>query len=288
MLRTDLVKWLPRIVHAEEPFLTECTDECTDEDTGRSVFKLDRRVSSNVPLAKSVTLINDLDFENFYLESMPLESAELQAIVDCNISVKEYLIIWHIFRWWIFPTPYEGRTEKSARKLDFFEEIHRSIMDVSYDEYLERYPEVDTVYDQTSPQERGKDLIRRLNLDNEDQYVDLNLHAGDLTDMTLSVQPEYVSLMKELLGVYKQCAEGKGKERHGMKDNKVLHFEDQPIMHIQDLTGVAFATGQAIKKISEINNLPTNDRKIFELQGAVVYIIGAILKLRKEEDEKNV
>jgi hypothetical protein len=52
---------------------------------------------------------------------------------------------------------------------------------------------------------------------------------------------------------------------------------------ICDLVGDGFALGQAIKKIQESQRLP-HEAAEKELLGAIVYVAGAVVHLRKERD----
>jgi len=90
----------------------------------------------------------------------------------------------------------------------------------------------------------------------------------------------YQSLRRVLDMAYAQAAEGKGAERHAGG----LPFEEQPMQTISRLLrserGMAF---QAIKKIQEGLNLPTTDRKINELLGAINYLAGIVIYLEAQE-----
>jgi len=75
---------------------------------------------------------------------------------------------------------------------------------------------------------------------------------------------------------FAQAAVGKGRERHAND----LPFEEQPIMVIPQLLGDGDAYShrfQAVKKISEVRNLPNASAKKHELLGAINYLAAAVL-----------
>lgn len=73
-----------------------------------------------------------------------------------------------------------------------------------------------------------------------------------------------------------QAAAGKGNERHA--SGKA--FEDQPMQTISHLLGTPDGMAfQAIKKLREGLHLPTTDRQVAEMLGAIVYIAGIIVYL---------
>ncbi|WP_444884678.1 hypothetical protein [Microbulbifer sp. PSTR4-B] len=86
--------------------------------------------------------------------------------------------------------------------------------------------------------------------------------------------PNYQRLADVLERAYDQAARGKGEERHANGQR----FEDQPMQTISGLLatddGMAF---QAIKKIQEARRLPTRERRVRELLGAINYIAGMII-----------
>lgn len=94
----------------------------------------------------------------------------------------------------------------------------------------------------------------------------------------------YQSLRRVLDMAYAQAAEGKGAERHAGG----LPFEEQPMQTISRLLrserGMAF---QAIKKIQEGLNLPTTDRKVHELLGAINYLAGIVIYLETQEQSSD-
>lgn len=94
----------------------------------------------------------------------------------------------------------------------------------------------------------------------------------------------YASLYSVLQDALHQAAAGKGKERHANDDP----FERQSICEITRKHGLAFATGQAAKKLEESHRLlqlrgveaATN-----EILGAINYAAAAVIVLR-EGDSK--
>ncbi len=89
--------------------------------------------------------------------------------------------------------------------------------------------------------------------------------------------PGYEDLADVLGRAFAQAAFGKGKERHG--DGKV--FNDQPMQKLIDLYGPGFALGQAAKKSQESLRLPTTERKVAELLGAINYLAGAVIAVER-------
>ena len=87
--------------------------------------------------------------------------------------------------------------------------------------------------------------------------------------------PGYEMLVDVLQRAYNQAAIGKGAERHA--NNKPFHT--QPMQDLIRLHGLGFATGQASKKASEALNLPSTERQVAELLGAIVYLSGAVIAL---------
>lgn len=83
----------------------------------------------------------------------------------------------------------------------------------------------------------------------------------------------YDKLADVLSRAFDQAAHGKGRERHA--NDKP--FDKQPMQDLIRLHGVGFATGQASKKASEAMGLPSTDRKVAELLGAIVYLAGAVI-----------
>jgi hypothetical protein len=107
--------------------------------------------------------------------------------------------------------------------------------------------------------------------------------------LTPKVEPEplqfdlddqnYASLLSVLGRAYEQAAAGKGKERHAQDQP----FDEQPMQTISKLVGSADGMAyQAIKKIQESQRLPTTERQVAELLGAIVYIAGMVVYLEGE------
>jgi hypothetical protein len=87
----------------------------------------------------------------------------------------------------------------------------------------------------------------------------------------------YESLASVLIRAYAQAAEGKGAERHAQG----LSFDEQPMQQLIRLYGVGFALGQAAKKAQEAQRLPTVERQVSELLGAINYLAGAVIALER-------
>lgn len=90
-----------------------------------------------------------------------------------------------------------------------------------------------------------------------------------------STVPGYERLQDVLNRAYDQAAIGKGAERHA--NGKPFHL--QPLQDLIRLNGLGFATGQVGKKASEALALPTPERQVAELLGAIVYCAGAIIAI---------
>ena len=93
----------------------------------------------------------------------------------------------------------------------------------------------------------------------------------------------YEGLLYTLIQAYEQAAIGKGKVRHAKNG---AAFEDQPIFTIAREHGLAFLTGQAAKKLSEIYTFLEDEsddmryeRARRELEGAIVYTAAAIMQV---------
>ena len=91
-------------------------------------------------------------------------------------------------------------------------------------------------------------------------------------------EPGYEKLACVLHRAYAQASAGKGKERHA--NGRDFHL--QPMQDLIRLHGVGFATGQASKKASEALGLPTVERQVAELLGAIVYLSGAVIALERD------
>ena len=96
----------------------------------------------------------------------------------------------------------------------------------------------------------------------------------------VNVKPEYVSLLGVLCEALDQAQHGKGAERHNLGGD--APFERQRMQTVSELVGSPEGmVYQAIKKLTEGMNLPTLDRQVKELLGAINYIAGIVLFLRK-------
>ena len=94
----------------------------------------------------------------------------------------------------------------------------------------------------------------------------------------------YASLRSVLSDAIHQAAFGKGKERHANDDP----FERQSICEITRKHGLAFATGQAAKKLEESHRLLQlrgAEAAINEILGAINYAAAAVIVLREGEGE---
>ena len=87
----------------------------------------------------------------------------------------------------------------------------------------------------------------------------------------------YDKLADVLSRAFDQASRGKGRERHAND----TPFDKQPMQDLIRLHGVGFATGQASKKASEAMGLPSTDRKVAELLGAIVYLAGAVISIEE-------
>ena len=100
--------------------------------------------------------------------------------------------------------------------------------------------------------------------------------AGAAYSPVLPPINKYASLENVLHRALQQAASGKGAERHATG----LPFEDQPMQTISRLVGTHQGLiFQAIKKAQESTRLPTVERQVSELLGAVNYLAGAIIFL---------
>jgi len=89
----------------------------------------------------------------------------------------------------------------------------------------------------------------------------------------------YFSLREVLNRAFEQASKGKGKERHAQG----LPFNQQPMQVISNLIGSQDGMYyQAIKKIQESTRLPSKERQVAELLGAIIYIAGAIINLESK------
>jgi hypothetical protein len=91
----------------------------------------------------------------------------------------------------------------------------------------------------------------------------------------------YADLRRILADAYRFAAVGKGEERHGKGG---LPWTQQRHVTIGRELGTGFALGQAAKKIFEGRGLPTKERKIAELLGAMTYLASAIYLIEQGVD----
>ena len=92
-------------------------------------------------------------------------------------------------------------------------------------------------------------------------------------------EPGYEKLAYELQRAYNQAARGKGKERHAQVNE---HFHTQVMADGAKRFGVGSLLFQDYKKAEESQRLPF-DRALAELHGAMVYLAGAAIELRRLE-----
>ena len=86
--------------------------------------------------------------------------------------------------------------------------------------------------------------------------------------------PGYEKLAAVFVRAYDQAARGKGNDRHAGGHP----FHQQPMQQIsQLLESDSFMAGQAIKKVQESRRLPTRERRVAELLGAINYIAGMVI-----------
>ena len=88
----------------------------------------------------------------------------------------------------------------------------------------------------------------------------------------------YEPLADVLCRAFEQASAGKGRERH----SNGKPFVDQPMLSINrtlgSIDGILF---QAAKKASEARGLPTAERAVAELLGAINYLAGAVILLEE-------
>ena len=96
----------------------------------------------------------------------------------------------------------------------------------------------------------------------------------------LSVKQGYEPLYEVLRRALDQAQSGKGHERHAT-DKPFLH---QPILTIGRMVGTGYQLGQAMKKAQESTRLPTKERQVAELLGAINYLAAAILMIEEAPD----
>lgn len=93
------------------------------------------------------------------------------------------------------------------------------------------------------------------------------------------VQPEYERLFQVYIDALQQAQDGKGKERHG----EPVAFEQQCGCRNARNFGIGFALGQAVKKAEETMRLPTTERKLAEIYGAMNYLAMAAIILKEQQ-----
>lgn len=104
--------------------------------------------------------------------------------------------------------------------------------------------------------------------------------VGPNNNNKLEAQNNYIKLKEVLDRAYNQAATGKGAERHAQG----LPFEDQPMQQISRLIGsVDGMAYQSIKKVQESLRLPSDDRKVAELLGAINYLAGIVIYIESEK-----
>lgn len=170
---------------------------------------------------------------------------------------------------------------KASRWVERFQEAFHQDDDVSAEEWLAVLMSAAVLVEERTWPEALEAFRRRLEAFRrrlEDMVSTPAEPSSDLCDSHET--PDYTPLLEALHGAYAQAAEGKGRERHA--DGR--DFLDQPLCRIARHHGVGFATGQAAKKIEEQAGFAEVDRRIAELQGAIVYLAGAILVLEEETE----
>lgn len=108
------------------------------------------------------------------------------------------------------------------------------------------------------------------------------LPNGTITELLtqhipVDVAHGYQPLFRVLCDALNQSQAGKGKERHA----NGKPFLQQPIMEIGRMVGPGYNIGQAMKKSQEAMRLPTTERKVAELLGAINYLASAVLLLQE-------
>ncbi|MEN9315464.1 MAG: hypothetical protein RIS35_1857 [Pseudomonadota bacterium] len=89
--------------------------------------------------------------------------------------------------------------------------------------------------------------------------------------------PGYESLFDVLARALEQAQAGKGAQRHAQGQP----FDAQPMQSLIQLYGTGFALGQAAKKAQEAMRLPTTERQVAELLGAINYLAGAVIAIER-------
>lgn len=97
--------------------------------------------------------------------------------------------------------------------------------------------------------------------------------------MEVKVEPGYGPLLEALVDALEQSQHGKGRERHATD----LPFLQQPIMVIARRKGHGYTQGQVWKKIEEVGNIPTLDKKIDEMLSIINYAAGTVILMREQK-----
>lgn len=101
---------------------------------------------------------------------------------------------------------------------------------------------------------------------------------SEQSEMVIHIEPGYQLLAATLVKALEQAQTGKGKERHANGRS----FARQPIMEIGRMVGPGYQIGQAMKKGQEAMRLPTAERQIAELLGAINYLAAAVLLITEQ------
>ena len=101
--------------------------------------------------------------------------------------------------------------------------------------------------------------------------------------MRPEVLPGYEQLATVLDAALEQAQAGKGKERHAGQGQA---FHDQQIVQLCEWMGSTQGdVFQAAKKAIESTRLPP-ERAIAELLGAIVYLAGAVIVIKRSQEPK--
>ena len=99
-----------------------------------------------------------------------------------------------------------------------------------------------------------------------------------MTYMTVLGADGYEPLANVLRRAFEQASAGKGKERHA----NGKPFVEQPMLSINRTLGsIDGMLYQAAKKSAEARGLPTTERAVAELLGAINYLAGAVILLEE-------
>ncbi len=156
-------------------------------------------------------------------------------------------------RWWAAKADYENKRDLSWARTDNSENVRHWLKRQEEDRKRENKQKTKVMSGQ------------KKNLANK-KHIDKKLNGSDL-------------FKKVLEGVFNFTLKEKGDERHG----NGLDLWEQPWAKITETEGTGFLTGQAIKKIMEIKNIPEKARKLNEIKGAISYLVFYYLYLDKKE-----